>query len=84
MGGFGLGMLNTQCSVCLPKDHLGSTSLGHGQRSLLYPQSAAGIGRSRERCRNPMNFEIELDCGNSTPVTQAAQDTFSTQGLAAP
>lgn len=31
-GGFGLGMLNTQCSECLPKDYLGSTSLGHGQR----------------------------------------------------
>lgn len=33
LGGFGLRMLNTQCSVHPPMDHPGSASLCHGQRS---------------------------------------------------
>lgn len=86
MGGFGLGMLNTQYLACLPKDHLGSTSLGHGQRpsSLFFIPTVQLVLRVPGKGVEIPKTLKSLDCGNSIPLIKAAQDTYSTQGLATP
>lgn len=86
LGDFGLGMLNTQCSVHPPMDHPGSASLCHGQRSSslhLVPKAwlvsyVPGKGEGIPKTVKLLGF------GKSIPQIQAAEDMFSAWGITTP
>ena len=86
LGGFGLGMLNTQHSVRLLMDHLGSASLCHGQRSSsLYPVLKAWLLSYVPGKGGGIPKTVKLlGLGKSMPLIQAVEDMFSTRGITTP